>query len=153
MPLKVENVPGWNILAWRYVGPYAGKMAGFTEMLSRLPRDFVQRGWGPVIGVYQSDPAITPARQQVYLAGCAVPEKIGVSGLQPVRILPQRCAIHRHVGPYEAIPEKFERLFKTELRSKKLWPAAAPPFEIYHDDPGEVAPNDLRTDLCVPLKA
>jgi len=152
LSLTLDHTPGWHLLSWRHVGPYATKMHGFAELLTRLPSDFVQKGWGPIIGIYQSDPATTPLDRQVYLAGCAVPYGATCAELESTRIPPLRCAIYRHIGAYDTIPGKFDRIFSRELRKLRVWPGAAPPFEIYHDDPKRIGSDALRTDLCIPLK-
>ena len=153
LDVSLDHLEGFDLRAFRNIGPYAQKAAGFAQLLSCLPPDWRTRGWGPVVGLYLSDPARTPPSQQIYLAGCAVPRDTGeVAGLEPWRQRPCHCAIHRHVGPYDQIPDKFRSLYERELRRLRVWPDLAPPFEIYHDDPEHTAPEALRTDLCIPLR-
>jgi AraC family transcriptional regulator len=54
------------------------------------------------------------------------------------------------VGPYgEAVQRGFKRLFDW-LSANHIQPVG-PSMGIYYDDPAKVAPENLRSDLCVPV--
>jgi AraC family transcriptional regulator len=63
----------------------------------------------------------------------------------------QRLAAVRHVGPFSEIGAAFDRL--------GAWVQANPdavvgaPLAIYLDDPGQVPPDQLRSDAAVPITA
>jgi AraC family transcriptional regulator len=64
-------------------------------------------------------------------------------------LAPVRLAGLRHTGPYMEIGGTFERL---AVRAAALGLMAQPvvhSFGVYYDDPGSVAPQDLRADACI----
>ncbi len=54
-----------------------------------------------------------------------------------------------HVGPYKKIGETWGALMAWVAQQGRT--PAGPTFEIYIDDPGEVAEAELKTELYVPL--
>ncbi len=53
-------------------------------------------------------------------------------------------------GPYEQTPEKLDALIAWLLREGH--PYSAPPLCIYYDDPREVAQEELRAEVCLPVE-
>jgi AraC family transcriptional regulator len=63
----------------------------------------------------------------------------------------RRVAFLRHIGPYGSAGPAFERLSAWAGR-RGLFGRDAPPFEVYYGDPKETPPEQLRTDIHVPLE-
>jgi len=55
----------------------------------------------------------------------------------------------RHVGPYNEIGTAFRALF-AQIEQHQV-PVIGPGFALYHDDPGQVAAPELRSDAAVPV--
>ena len=53
-----------------------------------------------------------------------------------------------HVGPYDKMGQSWGRVFQ---RAGELGRAPGAGWEIYIDDPGEVAPDKLRTEIYLPI--
>jgi AraC family transcriptional regulator len=61
-----------------------------------------------------------------------------------------RVAYVTMIGPYgESVQQGFNQLFAW-LGANNLQPMGAS-FGIFHDDPAKVAPDKLRSELCVPV--
>lgn len=56
----------------------------------------------------------------------------------------------RHTGPYPGIGDAFERLIAL-VRELSIDPSTCEWLAIFHDDPGSVAAEALRSDACVTL--
>jgi AraC family transcriptional regulator len=60
-----------------------------------------------------------------------------------------RVATVRHVGPYEEIPEAFERLHQIADEAGLASMPGTTTLAIYHDDPSTTPSEDLRSDAAV----
>lgn len=60
------------------------------------------------------------------------------------------CAAAMHKGEYGKLPETYTRL--GAWIDSNGYSIAAPPYEIYLNDPGEVAPDQLLTEIYFPIK-
>ena len=54
-------------------------------------------------------------------------------------------------GPYAELPAAWDYTYCTALPQTARLPADAAPFEVYLNDPTDTAPEDLLTEICVPL--
>ena len=83
---------------------------------------------------------------------CAIPlaAAFTASGdVQPSTVGGGEAAFGLHVGPYETIGQTWGALMAWVAEQGRA--PAGPTWEVYVDDPGEVAPDQLRTELYVPL--
>ena len=60
-------------------------------------------------------------------------------------------AIVTHRGPYDTLEETYRRLFRGWVPTSGRDLSSAPCFEVYHNDPTTTRPEDLVTDIYVPL--
>ena len=63
-----------------------------------------------------------------------------------------RWAIFRHIGPYDTLWQTWEAIFRDWLPTAGVELREALPYEDYVDDPSQVAPDQLRTDIYVAIK-
>jgi len=54
-------------------------------------------------------------------------------------------------GPYSGLAAAYRHLYGVWLPESGEEPSNAPPFEVYLNNPRDTAPEDLLTDVCVPL--
>ncbi|HHR85908.1 MAG TPA: AraC family transcriptional regulator, partial [Candidatus Acetothermia bacterium] len=67
-----------------------------------------------------------------------------------VKELPERnVACVRHIGPYPKIGEAFERIFALAGEKGLIRFPETQVLAVYHDDPGEMDPEKLRSDACI----
>lgn len=60
-----------------------------------------------------------------------------------------KAAFALHVGPYQSIGQTWEALMAWVAEQDRL--PAGPTWEVYIDDPQEVAEDELKTELYIPL--
>ena len=79
------------------------------------------------------------------------PELDAQLGLSWDTITAGRWAVFRHVGPYETLSKTWRAIFSEWLPGSghSLRPAA--PFERYENEPTDVPPEQLITDIHVPI--
>jgi effector-binding domain-containing protein len=61
-----------------------------------------------------------------------------------------KIAVATHAGPYENLPKAWEE-FKKQIAEKKL-EASGNPWEVYTNDPTTVKPEEIKTELYLPVK-
>ena len=61
-------------------------------------------------------------------------------------------AVTRHVGPYGGFPQTYARLFGEWLPRSGRDARSAPAPEFYRNAPMNTAPQDLITDIYIPLE-
>ncbi len=105
-------------------------------------------------GLYFSDPSSVPEADLQSAAGILIPE-----GDFPVEAPLERAslrggdyAVLRYKGPYSDMKAAYDWLFGEWLPASGREPADAPVFEDYLNNPREVPPSELLTDICLPLK-
>lgn len=142
-----------RIAAIHHIGPYPG----IAEVFGRLGAWAGPAGLiGPdtrFLGIYYDNPREVPAEQLrshacLTLAGdppADRPEEVQVLDLPG-----GRHALVRHTGPYENLEQTYDWIFGEWLpQSGETITAAS--FEDYINDPREVPPEQLITDIYVPI--
>jgi AraC family transcriptional regulator len=107
---------------------------------------------GAAMAVYYHNPDVTPEAELRSFAGAewrgeAVPE-----GLEARKLAGGKTAVLTYKGPYAMIKSGYDQLFGEWLPQSGEEPADAPCYEIYLNDPRSTAPEDLLTEICLPLK-
>jgi AraC family transcriptional regulator len=141
-----------DLVALRLEGDYERIGATF-ERLNALA---TARGWvGPdtrYFGVYYHDPAATPAADLRSDAGLTMPPGFAGEGdLRPLTLAGGRHAVLLHVGPYAELHRAYTWLYREWLPGSGAVPADRPCVEEYLNNPRQVPPAELRTEIRLPL--
>ncbi len=105
-----------------------------------------------MVGVYYSDPSSVPEAELRSHAGVRVGEDFDMPDvLEEVRLPAGPHAVSVYKGPYAGLPTAWDALYGQALPKSGRMPAESASFEIYLNDPTEVAPEELLTEICVPL--
>ena len=105
------------------------------------------------VGVVYDDPDITSPEKLRYDAAIILrhsevtPE--GDIGIQ--QIGPGEYAVVTHRGPYEKLSETYARMCGEWLPQSGLELSSAPALEFYRNSPMDSAPEDLVTEIYLPL--
>lgn len=145
------------VLYARANGPYAtSSKAAWRLMLDWLDergiRDRAARG----IGIICDNPASTGQFLRRYDACVELfpgADSDLAAGIGRQTLAGGSYAVHTHKGPHEAIGELFSRLHREHLPELGQTIDDTRSFiEVYLDDPARVAPQDLRTELWLPIQ-
>ncbi len=99
------------------------------------------------------DPTAVPV-QELRSAACITIEDAGITPPDDIEIatLPSlRWAVYTLAGPYEGITDAYQRISDTWLPQQGEAVADHPCMERYLNDVGTTPPDQLRTELCIPL--
>lgn len=152
MPVIVQNRPPLRIAAVNHKGPPQTIGAAFDRVMAWAgPRGVTMPpAWG--VAVYLSDMMTVPPQDQEALAGLTVGPNVTSDDTVTIHEVPGgKQAIFLYKGPYAHIGQGYQELFGW-LPTSGEEPAHLPCFEINLNDPRQTAPEDLLTELCLPLK-
>lgn len=151
--VRIETLPPRRIAFLRHVGPYTTAGPTFGRLMAWAgPRGLLGPGT-LVLGVCHDDPDVTPAEKIRFDCGLTVGDRVAAEGDIGVQTLEGGdYAVVTHRGPYSGLGETYRWLYGTWLPTSGREPRHAPPFEVYRNSPQQVAPEDLLTDVYLPLE-
>lgn len=104
------------------------------------------------LGLYFDDPGEVPEDDLRALAGIVVRDELTLpDGLEQARLAAGKYAVLSFKGPYEGLADAWAWLYNDWLPTsgERAGPGVA--CEVYVNSPVDVAPEELRTDVCAPL--
>lgn len=151
-PVEIISAPARRLIAV----PHKGSYMEIARAFEKLDVVIDTRGLWPqvrgMVGVYYDDPAATKPADLRSHAGVVVEAALPpVDGLEDVHLTGGRTAMLRYKGHYSGLPAAYTHLFGTWLPASGFDAAQAPSFEIYINSPMDTAPENLLTDICLPL--
>lgn len=106
-----------------------------------------------MIGVYYDDPGSVPEEELRSQAGFTVDEDFAFEPpMEKVELKGGEHAVLTVKGPYTNLKPAYEWLYGVWLPQSGREPADCPPFEEYLNTPQDTAPNDLLTEIHMPLR-
>ncbi len=151
--VDIESYEARRLLALAHKGPYMEIGKAFESLAATI----TGRGRWPdvraTIGVYYDDPSAVAEANLRSHAGVEVPaDAAGEKGLEEIILKAGRFAVLHFKGPYAGLPKAYEYLYSDWLAGSGEEPRDAPGFEIYLNDPTDTAPDELLTEICIPIE-
>jgi AraC family transcriptional regulator len=151
--VELEQLPEWRVAGLSHRGAYHR----ISEAFERLGPIAGAAGlFGPtslMVAVYQDDPACTVEDDLRSIAGLRVPDHAAVPNtLAEVRIPSGRYAKAVHRGSYKGLGDAWAWLTGQWLPQSGYRMAGSPSFEVYRNDPRTTDPDQLLTELFIPLQ-
>ena len=153
MSLETKTLPAMRFAAVRHSGPYneigpafhtLGQIAGKAALF--------EKPGALMIGIYKDDPGTTSPQDLRSAAVIVIAEDTVIpEGLVEERVPGGRFACFMHKGSYATLKDSWMRV-KTELMPTSGYRRRpGPAYEIYINNPAQVAQDELRTEICVPI--
>ncbi|WP_095590271.1 AraC family transcriptional regulator [Actibacterium ureilyticum] len=151
--VEITDQAARRLAALPHTGPYIEIGRAF-ESLGAL---CAARGLWPQVtgmaGVYYDDPDATPATDLRSHAGVIIgPDTVLEDPLVEVVLPAGPGAVLHFKGPYAGLKAAYDYLFGDWLPKSGRDPADAACYELYLNSPMDTAPEDLLTDICMPLR-
>lgn len=150
--VSIETLPDRRIASLPHTGDYM-EIGKVFEQLSVLASN---RGFWPdvqaMIGIYYDDPEATP--QEALRSSAALALKADTKVAEPLEegeILGGHTAMLVYKGPYAGLHEAYKYLYGVWLPQSGEEARDAPVYEVYLNSPADTAPDDLLTQICLPL--
>lgn len=137
--------------------PHRGNYQEISRAFEALGTTLGARGaWGEMremVGVFYDDARNVPVEALRAHAGAVVAETFEIAApLEEIGLPAGDYAVLRYRGPYTGLQSAYDYFLGDWLGQSGREPAEAPCFEVYLNTPAEVAPENLVTDIYLPLK-
>lgn len=152
MDVRIEELKPKRVAFVRNIGPYTEAGTAWQKLMAWAgPRGLIKPGEA-CLGICHDDPDVTPADKIRYDACLPVDASFEAEGEVGVQeIAGSAYAIARHNGPYENLAETYGALCGQWLPSSGREIRDAPSFEVYLNSPENTPPEQLRTDIHIPI--
>ncbi len=152
MQIEIKHLPRQRVAFLRHVGPYDQVGSAWERLCSWAgPRGLL----GPdsrFLGACYDDPEITPPDKIRYDACVTVGEEVeaeGDVGLQEIG--GGEYAVTLHEGPYAEFSATYSKIYGGWFPENGRYPGPGPSLEFYLNDPESTDPEDLLTEVWVPI--
>ena len=152
--IEVREQPSFRLVADSHRGDYQYLGRTISQLHARISlRDIeLQNGHAISAAVLHDDPMLVSETELRSDIGFFIAEDIDLpEGFDEVRIAPSRCAVLHFVGPYVGLLEAYHYLYGHWVPNNGFELSDHPIYAMILEDPRGVSPNDLRTDICLPL--
>lgn len=105
-----------------------------------------------MVGIYYDDPMATPESELRSCAGVFIDEDFDCTPPLERQVLeagPHATLLHK--GPYSDLPAAYDWFYSVWLKDNGHTLRPQPPFEVYLNNPREVQPSELLTEIFVPV--
>jgi AraC family transcriptional regulator len=152
-PVAIRTLGPMRLAAVAHKGPYFEISRAFEKLSAVMAsRDLFPKA-GRMVGVFYDDPNSTPWPELRSHAGFELSGEADLSEpLEAVSLPGGRQAVLTYKGPYAGLPAAYDQLFGAWLPESGEEPADTPSFEVYLNSPMDTQPEDLVTELHLPLK-
>ncbi|MGL4239302.1 AraC family transcriptional regulator [Tabrizicola sp.] len=152
-PVTIRTEPPLHLAAVPHKGPYFEISRAFQKLSAVMASRDLFRKSGRMVGVFYDDPQSVPAPELRSHAAFELTGKADLSDpLEAVSLPGGRHAVLTYKGPYAGLPAAYDQLYGAWLPGSGEEPAETPSFEVYLNSPMDTAPEDLVTELHLPLK-
>ena len=152
-PVTIRTEAPIRLAALSHKGPYHEISRAFQKLSAVMASRDLFRSAGRMIAVFYDDPQAVAERDLRSQAGFEIKGQADLSApLEEVTLHGGRQAVLTYKGPYAGLPAAYDELFGIWLPASGEEPADTPSFEVYLNSPMDTAPEDLVTELHLPLK-
>jgi AraC family transcriptional regulator len=153
MNVTIKNMTAMRVAFMRHIGPYTEVGATWDKLLPVLGKEGLLGGDSMFIGICHDDPDVTPLEKIRYDACVTVDDQFAPTGEVGVQTIPGgEYAVTTHIGPYQKLGETYAKLLGQWLPRSGRELRSSPCFEVYLNAPDNTEPEDLLTDIYVPLQ-
>jgi len=154
MNVDIKTLPAMRVACLRHTGPYNQINATFGKLGEVAGRaGLFQLKGAMMVALYHDDPEATPAAELRSDAGIVVPEDTKLpAGMTEQRIPAGTYACTMHIGPYERLGDTWMRFMGEWIPASGRRIGGGPSFELYLNDPRSTPPEQLKTEICVPIE-
>lgn len=139
--------------SYAYMG-FGGSFDQMGKNIGLFMQTFFKQGLtpvGPPLGIFYNDPTVVKEADLKWAIGFPVAD--GTKVAEPLIVKKttfKKAAVYLHIGPYEESDKAYEIILKyiDEKGYKVIWPT----FEKYLNDPQTVKPQELQSQIIVPVE-
>lgn len=148
--VEIKNVESFTYAAMDFSGSFAQMEKNIGLFMAEFFKQNLMPA-GPLLGIYYNDPTTAKEEEIKWAIGFPVVKEAVVNPpLKKVDTQFKQAAFYLYVGPYEETAKAYEKIMKfiDEKDYKMAWPT----YERYLDNPDDVKPAELRTEIFIPVE-
>ncbi len=152
-PVTIETLPSGRAAGVLNLGPYTSLGRAFQQLGGTLAAYNLFHKVSGLFAIYHDVPESKADPELRSHAAVIIADDFpaGIDGLEYFDIAGGKHAVLAHKGPYATLASAYEWLYGKWLPQSGEDPRDAPPIELYVNDPRTTAPDELRTDIRLPL--
>jgi AraC family transcriptional regulator len=153
MEVEIKQLEPMRVAFMRHIGPYGEVGAIWDRFTTIMGKDGHLCGVPMMFGICHDDPDVTPPSKLRYDACLPIGddfEPTGDIGVQTVA--GGDYAMTTYTGPYSGLGQAYSEFLGQWLPRSGRELRNAPCFEVYVNDPQSTPPEELMTDIYVPLQ-
>jgi AraC family transcriptional regulator len=127
----------------------------FDSLCAFIDRNHLWDKVQECLGITPDDLSLTPPEENRYFAGFFLKPGVQVQVGEEVKLLTLpggRFVVFTHRGPYETMWQTWNAAYRDWLPTSGEELRDAMPFEIYLNDKHKIAPDNLVTEIYIPIK-
>ncbi|MGF6156662.1 AraC family transcriptional regulator [Ensifer sp. KUDG1] len=151
--VTLKEVEAFDVVGVAHTGSYMEIGKAFETLYGTLFSRQLFRPDMEMIGIYLDDPELVSTEKLRSFACVSARGQMPVEApLTPQHLDGGRYAVLRHKGPYADMPKAYQWLYGTWLPQSGREIRDSLMFEKYLNNPREVAPTELLSEIYLPLK-
>ena len=150
-PVEIRMDPSRRVIGLPHQGAYMQVGRSFDSFSALAGQRGLWPQLGAMVGIYYDDPSAVPEAELRSFAGAEWLGDGAAEGMEERLVVGGRVAVLTFRGPYAGLQRAYDWLFGTWLAGSGELPGEAPCYERYLNAPNATAPEDLLTEICLPL--
>ncbi|MEO1067225.1 MAG: AraC family transcriptional regulator [Pseudomonadota bacterium] len=151
--VTIKDAPAMTLAGVPHKGDYMAISKSFERTFGALSAQDLASHMRGMVGVYYDDPDAVLEAELRSFAGAVLAEEADLAApLDKLDVPAGRVAVLHYKGPYAAMKPAYDWLYGTWLPQSGEEVRDAPAYEIYLNNPEDTAPQDLLTDIHMPLR-
>lgn len=152
--VSISSQPGLTLFGVRHQGSYMNIGNAFEKAFGWIGSQGLFSPEIRSVGIYFHNPDITPEAELQSMACFSLPDMDNIElpeFMERIELPAGRYAVLQHKGPYSEMAQAYGWLYGPWLAQSGEQVADRPCYEEYLNNPREVAPTELLTNICMPL--
>ena len=152
MNVMIKDVNNIKVAYVSHQGPYQECGHAWDKLCSSLAPEGLLGGEAKMLGVSYDDPDVITVNELRYDACITVPNDFQIiDGIKLQTISGGQYAVTTHIGSYNDLSDTYRKFFGQWLPQSNYESDNKPCFEVYLNDPESTEPEDLVTDIYMPI--
>jgi AraC family transcriptional regulator len=160
MKPEIRTNPDWKIVSVTAKGFFNNMFnqaadESFTKLCAYMDKHDLWKYERGCLGLCPDEPSTTPPAECRYIGAFILADEARVEPEGEVelgKIPGGRFAVFTCKGPYEGLTSFWSSVYREWLPASGEKPRDAEPFEVYLNDKTKVKPQDLRTEIFIPIQ-
>ncbi len=152
--IEIRQQPAIRLVADSHKGDYQFLGRTISQLHARLNLREIKLGVDAfsAAAILHDDPFLVPEPDLRSDIGFVISSEIDLpEEFSEFRIASSRCAVLHFAGPHVGLYEAYQYLYGQWVPNNGVELSDLPIYAMILDDPREVSPAEMRTDICLPL--